>query len=98
MAESIFTEKKQVTVANVMFLSDSSKKLMFYTLLLGMLLFQLKYYFLRPVNMAVWSTCLSMCDVLGSIPSTIKNSGITIRYRIKVFIMDKSSISGVCLY
>lgn len=42
MAESIFTEKKQVTVTNVMFLSDSSKQLMFYTLLLGML-FQLKY-------------------------------------------------------
>lgn len=96
MAESIFTEKKQVTVTNVMFLSDSSKQLMFYTLLLGMR-FQLKYYFLGPVNMAVWSTCLSMCDVLSSIPSTVKNSGITIRYRIKVLIWIRAPFQE-CAY
>lgn len=78
MAKSLFTERKQVTVPNVMFLSDSSKQLMFYTLLLGVLLFHInityKYYFLGPVNMAVWSTCLSMCDVLGSVPSTVKKT------------------------
>lgn len=88
--------KETSHLTNVMFLPDSSKQLMFYTLLLGML-FQLKYYFLGPVNMAVWSTCLSMCDVLGSIPSTVKNSGITIRYRIKCLLWIRAPFQE-CAY